>query len=159
MRTRLKILPLIACLGLLQAVAGCSDSQHPMPACPSNLQHAPAKSAGCLAISEGKLLVVQEMTGKVNIPGGAGNPKEPAHCSAHRETWEETGLDVKPVKLIKVFDNGFHLFECQAQNTELPDTPPFYAEIRQAMWLSGEDFGQHQWRFPEQMNWLKQHLE
>lgn len=155
----LKTLPPLTIAALLCTLTACNDSAATSPACPDSLQHAPAKSAGCLAIHEGKLLVVQEMTGKVNIPGGSGNPDEPAHCSAHRETWEETGLNVEPVRLIKVFDNGFHLFECHAITTELAETPPFFAEIRQALWLSDEDFNQYQWRFPEQMDWLKQYLE
>lgn len=145
-------------VALLISAAGCSGSGTPAPTCPEEAQFAPAKSAGCLAIRDGRLLVVQELSGRVNIPGGSGNPHEPAHCSAQRETWEETGLSVQPVKLIRVFDNGFHLFECVAEPGQLPSRPPFYAEIRQAIWLSGSDFEQYQWRFPEQRDWLKQYL-
>ncbi|WP_439133348.1 NUDIX hydrolase [Pseudomaricurvus sp.] len=155
------IFPTLALAGLL-ALTACTDISEPVaPACPANptnLTNQPAKSAGCLSIDQGKLLVVQGLNGKVSIPGGSGNPQEPAHCTAHRETWEETGLSTNPTRLIRVFDNGFHLFECEADSHAPLPKPPFYLEIKQALWLRSDDFDQFQWRFPEQKDWLKQQL-
>lgn len=156
---RLKFFSLAAIAAAGFTLAGCVDSTKPLPpSCPTGLNHQPAKSAGCLSVEDGKLLVVQGMNNKVSIPGGSSNPQEPAHCTAHRETWEETGLNVTPTQLIRVFDNGFHLFECQADSDTPLSEPPFYLEIKQAMWLRANDFDQFQWRFPEQKEWLRQQM-
>lgn len=145
-------------LAVTASLSGCADTLPTAPACPHTLVDTPAKSAGCLSIDQGKLLVIEEMSGKISTPGGSGNPQEPAHCTAHRETWEETGLNVKPIRLIRVFDNGFHLFECQADGNQRLPKPPFYLEINRAMWIRADDFDQFQWRFPEQKDWLKQQM-
>ncbi|GAB3099127.1 NUDIX hydrolase [Aestuariicella hydrocarbonica] len=156
---------LILSVAVMPIVSGCTQTPAP-PDCPDTLVTSPAKSAGCLAVHQHRLLVVQGINQKISIPGGSGNPQEPAHCTAHRETWEETGLNVRPTKLVRVFDNGFHLFECQwgaevqaqqpPKQSEVLDTPPFFLEIRQAMWLNSKDFAQYEWRFPEQREWLQQ---
>lgn len=139
-------------------LSGCADTEPSVPACPQTLVDKPVKSAGCLSIDRGKLLVIEEMSGKISTPGGSANPGEPAHCTAHRETWEETGLNVKPTRLIRVFDNGFHLFECQADSAQTPPKAPFYLEVKKVMWITIDDFDQFQWRFPEQKDWLKQQM-
>ena len=102
-----------------------------------------------------KLLVVQGGNGVVSIPGGSANPEEPSHCAAHRETWEETGLDVRPTQLTRVFDNGFHLYRCRWQGEQTEIEPPFFLEIDRAFWISEEEFDEFQWRFPEQASWLR----
>ncbi len=41
------------------------------------------------------------------------NAGELAQCTAHRETWEESGLDVEVGGLLHVFDSGFRLYQCR----------------------------------------------
>lgn len=133
-----------------------STSSEP-PDCPVSDAVTLAPSAGCLTVLNGHLLVIKAHNGKVSIPGGSVETTESAQCGAHRETWEETGLSVKPQALLRVFDNGFHLFQCQPPATsQVDDTlkPPFWLEIRQAFWLKPEDFDLHHWRFPNQRHWL-----
>ena len=78
-----------------------------------------AKSAGCLIVIDGALLVTRvaanggEGSGKVTPPGGSVDSDESARCSAVRQTFEETGLKVKAGKLFGVWRNNFHLFNCQ----------------------------------------------
>ncbi len=110
-------------------------------------------------IENHQLLVAQTYAGVVSIPGGSGSDKEASHCTAHRETWEETGLSVKPTKLVRVFDNGFHLYRCRWQGPQSETSPPFVLEIEKAFWITAEQFDQFRWRFPEQAQWLKQLLE
>lgn len=143
MRTT-QLLPSTLVIALL---AGCSGDAPPCPISDSTL--APA-NAGCFIIDEGRLLVIRDQTSKLSIPGGGKEAGESPQCTAHRETWEETGLDVTPTDLVAVFDNGFHLFNCTLHEGSGEVDPPLRFEVQEAFWLAPEDFQQHQWRYPEQ---------
>ena len=120
-------------------------------------------SAGCLIVQDQTILLVKNSSGKISLPGGSAKPDESAHCTAHRETWEETGLNTSPQHLIRVSDNGFHLYLCALDNNlskiEREQTSrPFQLEIRRTLWLSATQFNQYQWRFPASRLWLAQWL-
>lgn len=55
---------------------------------------------------------MQGLNGRLSLPGGSSEPGESAQCTAFRETWEETGLQLQPRELLEVFDTGFHLYRC-----------------------------------------------
>jgi 8-oxo-dGTP pyrophosphatase MutT (NUDIX family) len=56
--------------------------------------------------TEGKILLTQRKdNGKWCMPGGLADVGEPPSFVAVRETWEETGLVVKPKRLIGIFDS------------------------------------------------------
>lgn len=138
------------------ALLGCGANQ---PLCPDNSPKLAVKSAGCMVLRQNQLLVVEGYNGKLSIPGGSGDANESAQCTAHRETWEETGLDVRPMELVRVFDNGFHLFRCDYDANSGRIDPPFRLEIKRAFWLAPEAFGQYHWRFPGQEKWLAQQIQ
>ncbi len=157
-KTKLTSLPLLkstlAFWGMT-LLSGC----HQVPGCPVEIHSQPALSAGCLVMENRQLLVAKAHNGLVSIPGGSSNPNEPSHCTAHRETWEETGLDVRPQKLLRVFDNGFHLYRCRWNGEQQGhDSVPFFLEIDQVFWIGEEDFDRYEWRFPKQANWLREQL-
>lgn len=141
---------------LILAIAGCTT--HP-PECPDTGEQTSVKSAGCIVIDNGRLLVIREMSGKISIPGGSGNSDETPRCSAHRETWEETGLNTVPEQLVRRFDNGFHLFHCNLHPDSGKIDPEFTHEVREAFWLGAEQFDRYEWRFPDQKGWLKKYLQ
>jgi len=66
-------------------------------------------SVGVCAVvfdEEGRLLIVQRNdNGMWNMPGGAADVGESPSEVAVRETWEETGLRVRPLRLIGVYDS------------------------------------------------------
>ncbi|MDD7805265.1 MAG: NUDIX hydrolase [Endozoicomonas sp. (ex Botrylloides leachii)] len=129
------------------------------PPCPqqTNPQYAP--SAGCLVLNnKGEVLMVEQVNQQVNVPGGSSDYQESAQCTAHRETWEETGLDISPVQLIKIFNNGFQLYLCQLKGINNTINPPMRLEVRRAFWLNPEHFSHYQWRYSNQQSWLKQWL-
>ncbi|MFN7039496.1 MAG: NUDIX hydrolase [Alphaproteobacteria bacterium] len=68
-------------------------------------------NAGVMVKYDNKLLVVKDIIGKWNVPSGKPLPGETAHQTATRETLEETGIKVKPIKLLKNFWNEFYLYE------------------------------------------------
>lgn len=129
------------------------------PLCPDHSKTPIAPSAGCLNISAQSLLVVKQLNGKLSIPGGKSQPSESARCSAHRETWEETGLNLMPGELITVFDTGFHLFHCERHAGSGKIDPPPRIEVRSAFYLPVTEFNQVEWRFPEQEELFRRLLD
>lgn len=146
---------LMAIILVANLMVACSP-----PTCPKALVALPASapSAGCLVKRDGMLLVVQGLNNKLSVPGGSSNTNESPQCTAHRETWEETGLDVRPRQLIAVFDTGFHLYFCKLHGQSGSIDPPFRLEVQQAFWLAPQDFQQYQWRYSGQQSLLAEWL-
>lgn len=138
------------CLAALLAVilGGCAAES--APPCPLPASTAQAPSAGCLAILDGGVLLVENFKGKLSPPGGSANDGESAQCTAFRETWEETGLLLEPEQLLDVFDTGFHLYRCHHHATSGRIDPPARLEVRDAFYLAPSDFDRWEWRFPGQ---------
>ena len=138
-------------------LAGCQVQA--TPPCPRFENEDFAPSAGCLALREGTVLVIQDFRGRLSPPGGASDGNESAQCTAFRETWEETGLSLTPDRLLDVFDTGFHLYLCQHHTQSGDIDPPPRLEVRDAFYLSPADFDQWEWRFPGQQLILKELAE
>ena len=104
---------------LVVCLMGCGEST---PPCSDQARFVSAVSAGCLVNSDAGILLVRDWSGQLALPGGSVERDESAHCGAEREVFEETGLSVAAGSLATVFDNGFHLFWCDAP---LPLNPRF----------------------------------
>ena len=148
----------IAALAAVAVLSGCEVSAGPPP-CPYQLTGDRAPSAGCFSVEAGELLVVQGLNDKLSPPGGKSENGESAQCTAHRETWEETGLALRPTKLLAVFDTGFHLYRCERFPGSGAIDPPLRFEVRAAFYLAPEEFDEWQWRFPGQQQVLKTLME
>ena len=136
-------------------LAGCAATP---PACPYQGPPDFAPSAGCLAVVHGRVLVVSNTEGRVGPPGGSARDSESAQCTAHRETFEETGLDLLPRQLLRTFDTGFNLYYCEIYSGSGAIEPRSFFEVQRAYWLPLEDFGRVEWRFPGQGQELEQML-
>ena len=79
-------------------------------------------------------------------------------CTAQRETLEETGLDLVPGQLLRVFDTGFHLYSCDIHAESGTIEPGSPIEIQRALWLPVQDFDDIEWRFPGQGEELRKLL-
>lgn len=132
------------------------------PPCPFNETFKWQPSAGCLVSLQGKLLVAESVEGMISIPGGSSDDGESPRCTAYRETWEETGLEVVPGKLLKSFENGFQLFTCDFKPADksapFATDPPLGMEIKRAFWISAEQFDEQAWRFPDQIPMMRDWL-
>lgn len=128
--------------------------------------------AGCIVLrknanNENELLTIISPLNRASIPGGQNRLAESASCTAIRETYEETGIAVTPVKLATVWENGFHIFECQIKPDakDIATSPsgmhPLVSliEVSEIHWLSPREFDLYQWRFPEQSVWLSQYIQ
>jgi len=100
------------------------------------------------------LVVRHRFGGKLGVPGGRSNAGESAQCVAHRETWEETGLDVEVHGMIRRFDNGFALYRCElvdpaaAAVEPLPVPRGARSEVTQIRWVDPDATAASDWRFP-----------
>ncbi len=133
-------------------MAACSEVG---PACPLVEPGDLAPSAGCFAVSQGELLVVQGFNVKLSLPGGSSEPGESARCTAFRETWEETGLHLVPGELLRVFDTGFHLYRCERDSGSGGINPPLRFEVQDVFYLQPGRFGEFDWRYPDQRDLLR----
>ena len=88
--------------------------------------------------------------------GGKAREGESAQCAAHRETLEETGLDLMPRQLLSVFDTGFHLYYCEIHARSGLIEPDNVMEVRRGYWLSLDEFDEVEWRFPGQGDALRE---
>lgn len=134
-------------LGFL-LMSACSHTDG--PPCPYEGEPDTAVSAGCLTVVHGRVLVVDSRRGGLTPPGGKTRGGESAQCAAHRETYEETGLDLLPQKLLKVFDTGFHLYYCEIHARSGLIEPGAVMEVRRGFWLPVDEFDDAQWRYPGQ---------
>lgn len=116
-----------------------------------------AGAAGCLVKFQNRLLVVRYLhNGKLGVPAGFAGYRETAQCTAHRETWEETGLEVVVGPLLNAYSNGFYLYRCNPAKTDLKINatllvpPAGRNEISEGHWIDPHTTSQDEWRFPEE---------
>ena len=118
-------------------------------------------NAGCWVESGDKLLMIIQRNGLYSFPGGTSEPGETAQCTAHRETYEEAGMDVLVGSLKHQFDNGFRLFNCESNGTS--EITNDAVEVRGVVWVKPADIEREMWRFPSQRSqaiyWLEEASE
>ena len=146
---------LTALLGVLLGACSYSDA----PPCSFSGKPAVAPSAGCFSVIDRRLLVVQGLLGSLSPPGGLSNADETAQCTAVRETWEETGLSLRPGRKLATLATGFHLYECQLDAASGEIGPPSHLEVRQAFYLHVDEFKQWEWRYPGQEDLLRKLID
>ena len=115
-------------------------------------------NAGCVVIQGDQMLLIESPLSQLSVPGGTAERGETAACTAIRETREETGLEVQPKALLKIWENGFHLFECAPASKPLETNISQPAEVKAIRWLEAEEFDSYNWRFKNQKGWLKEYL-
>lgn len=136
-------------LALAALLAACAREAPPCPV-PDATDIAP--SAGCFSVTDGELLVVQGLSGNIGLPGGLSAPGEAAQCTAFRESWEETGLYLQPVELLRVFSKGFRLYRCDYTEHPGNNDPPISIDAITVLRLSPGQLDDYNWRFEEERN-------
>jgi len=121
--------------------------------------------AGCFVLrGDGRLLAIRLTYDgrKFDLPGGQTNWREPPRCTAHRETYEESGFEVTPTELLDGNLHGgyFRLYRCVLLK-ERPSKRPDH-EVSQLAWLSKDEvrdkLRRGLWRFPEAsryVDWMR----
>ena len=150
----MKLLPIF--LFCLLFICSCSKA----PDCHYTDAYASEANAGCFIANDNKVLFVEGRNGKLSLPGGGLSSGEAPQCTAEREAWEETGIEVVAREKIMTFENGFQLFNCQAIAGQVLNGSkrPRRMEIKAIHWLAADEFQGHQWRFPDQVEWIRGQL-
>ncbi|MBT0585314.1 NUDIX hydrolase [Alteromonas oceanisediminis] len=146
-----------AILGVV-LLGACSESSPANPTCRSSVT-SPVPSgalAACVIVDRQHLLTIgHRLSGKLDLPGGTGSSEESAACTAHRETFEETGLNVEVTELIGTTDSGLWLFACQPSggfgSADPMAVPPWaLAEVSSVQWIDPFTLTHNDWRFADQ---------
>ncbi|WP_039455220.1 NUDIX hydrolase [Candidatus Jidaibacter acanthamoebae] len=115
--------------------------------------------AGCIIKINGKLLAVKNAKcHKWDIPSGKPEGEELAYQTAARETYEETGLNAEPIRLLKS-SGDFYIFECKIISNEPPNPQvpkEFEDEIEMAKFVEIDFFNEENVRFPEVLKDFKE---
>lgn len=135
------------------------------PMCRINKAHFEAVpgNAGCV-IKVGKtiLTITHRDSEKYDVPGGRSNGEtESAQCTAHRETWEETGFNVEVGELLGINEDRFRYYACTLDDDfggkiftfPLPDWAE--REVIGIQLVDVFDTQHFHWRFPDQLILLR----
>jgi 8-oxo-dGTP diphosphatase len=113
-------------------------------------------NAGCWLTKDNRLLMIMQTNSLYSFPGGTSEFAESAQCTAHRETWEEAGVNVVVGNLKHQFDNGFFLFECTYDHLNLATNDS--SEVSSVALVDPASIPEDKWRFPAQrqlsIEWL-----
>lgn len=139
-------------IAILAFINGCNNkATAPQCQLDSAYQTTRTGNAGCFVKSHGKLLVVrQRLSLKLTLPGGSFKNGETAQCTAHRETWEESGFNVKVEQRIHVFDNGFQLFKCTPTEIKQKNTTNDKLEVSEVLRIDPRTTNNSEWRYSNQ---------
>lgn len=114
--------------------------------------------AGCLIRVQNSLLVIQYgSSGQYDVPFGEPILEESAQCTAHRQTWEQTGFNVEVDQLLGVSQSGMMLFSCVMNSgftsDDGPLEPPSWADndIQQIEFIRPFDTRYNAWQQPDNL--------
>ena len=135
-----------AVFAILALLTACGQTP---PPCSDKGPVTSAPSAGCLVWGPRGALLVRGWSSGWALPGGSVADTESARCGAEREIFEETGMTATAGDLVKVFDNGFHLYWCEVSASAQPKIHrPL--EVREVAWWQPEAVSAQAWRYPDQ---------
>ncbi|WP_329915411.1 phosphatase PAP2 family protein [Stenotrophomonas sepilia] len=127
--------------------------------------HLASAASVCVMRSGERMLLVQDVTSRWQLPGGTAEHGELPQHTAIREALEETGLVVATTDLLDD-EAGVHVFACRALEpvqvqgnaVNLLDAPHLGREIIQARWATRDEARQLRTRFPRQLEHAYQRL-
>ncbi|MCU7553066.1 NUDIX hydrolase [Alteromonas sp. ASW11-19] len=109
-------------------IFGCADNAPQPPVCRTSASVSiEGSAAACIIRTQNTLLfITHRLSGKLDVPGGGRTDDSSLACTAHRETWEETGLNVEVGPVLGTTANGMVLFYC-AESANLAALPSEFA--------------------------------
>lgn len=153
---------LVLATSIALMLAGCDSAPPETPMCRVNDAHVDEAhgDAGCIIRVNNKLVTLGGIrAGHLDIPGGKGKADELSQCTAHRETFEETGFNVEVGKLLGVAENGFRFYHCTLPDDVGADIDKFpvpegaKSEVAFIKLTDPFDTLASEWRYP------KRHIE
>ena len=153
--SRGKLRTIVLLLGGSLTLGACAAA--PQCAVALGLSLAEPANSGCMIIAGDRLLIVRDrLSGRLGLPAGRSEPPEAAQCTAHRETWEETGYRVEVGPLLAELPGRFHLYHCRLLDEpdvrdDVPRPPRAMMEIEAIHWRDPHGIPASDWRSPAQL--------
>ncbi|WP_343845602.1 NUDIX hydrolase [Bowmanella denitrificans] len=153
----LRIKLLVACTLSLMA---CTPERPADPMCrvkEQTKEATPGNAACLIKIDKWLVTIGHRHSGKLDLPGGLRSGQESAQCTAHRETWEETGFNVEVGRFLGANENGFRIYACQLQGNFGHDFKTFpvpewaTTEVSSIQLTDPFEIQIQQWRFEEEL--------
>ncbi len=145
----------------ITCLISCSDEKPSQPMCRVVKDHHEnlSSNAGCLIrVGTDILAITHRRSGKLDIPGGTTDGElESAQCTAHRETWEETGFNVEVGQFLGSNENGFRFYACTLDDdfggliNSFPVPTWANIEVKQIQLVDPFVTNPKEWRFPEEL--------
>lgn len=117
----------------------------------------PANAACVIRLGSKLLTVTHRLSGKYDLPGGTTDNVETPQCTAHRETWEETGFNVEVGEQLGINENGLQYYSCILSgnfNGELQNFPvPQWSntEVESIQLINPFVITEKHWRFENRL--------
>jgi hypothetical protein len=115
--------------------------------------------SACVIRVQNSLLVIKYYSGApYDLPYGNPISNESAQCTAHRSTWEQTGINVEVDQLLGVTQSGMMLFSCELgggfTSEDGPIVVPSWSdkEIEQIEFINPFDTRHDAWRQPDNLS-------
>jgi 8-oxo-dGTP pyrophosphatase MutT (NUDIX family) len=143
--------------------AACSVEAPPCRVDPGLVDERRSNSL-CIVRNGGRVLAtINRFSGKLDLPGGRREGDETGQCTAHRELWEETGLDATVGELL-IERNSTLLFDCRlpasVDVTRKISVPPWaHLEVVGIEWIDPSEQEPGDWRFPQELETLRLALD
>lgn len=142
---------------------GCTKPSPEAPFCrtTNKTSHNEDDAACVVRVQHAVLLIRHRLSNRFDFPGGGRQGEESLACTAHRETWEETGFNVEVRSKLAVTPKGLALFECHldAGIDSLPDyfDPPHWATLEVIAVVKKDPFllRHDELRFPDDLILLR----
>jgi 8-oxo-dGTP pyrophosphatase MutT (NUDIX family) len=160
-RLAFRVLPVYAAFAAF--AAACTVES---PACRVDPAFADDRRSNSICIvrsGDRVLATVHRFSGKLDLPGGRRQGDETGQCTAHRELFEETGLDATVGRLL-IDRNSTLLFDCRlpasVDPAREPSVPPWgIIEVVDIKWVDPNEQAPGDWRFPGQLETLRLALD
>lgn len=115
-------------------------------------------AAVCVIRSSHRMLLVQDLASRWQLPGGGAEPAETPQQNALRETLEETGIEAT-ISGVLATEGSVHVFGCQARSplqvqghaVNVLGAPHLGRETIQARLVTRDEARQLRTRFPDQL--------
>ncbi|HEY7671096.1 MAG TPA: NUDIX hydrolase [Gammaproteobacteria bacterium] len=152
-----------ACAALAAFAAACTVEA---PACRVDPAFADDRRSNSICVvrnGDRVLATVNRMSGKLDLPGGRREGDETGQCTAHRELFEETGIDATVGRLL-IDRNSTLLFDCRLPASvdvaRAPSVPPWaLIEVAGIQWIDPNEQQPADWRFPGELETLRLALD
>jgi 8-oxo-dGTP pyrophosphatase MutT (NUDIX family) len=160
-RPELRLLPVIGAFAAY--AAACSLEAPPCRVDPGFVDDRRSNSLCIVRSGDRVLATIHRFTGKLDLPGGRREGDETGQCTAHRELWEETGLDGTVGELL-IERNSTLLFDCRlpasVDPTRKVSVPPWaHIEVAGIEWIDPNEQKPDDWRFPQELETLRLALD